>query len=135
MSRYEDIISKRFNQLVGVVNTVEDLNEIHNLIEDNKGKFLFEGLAYSHLISLLGDEKSDFKSIALAYFIVAEAMDNPERRYEYYTVAADYFDGLVGESRLFVSAVRKREYALFLINLNEAINKEQFRRANNELLF
>lgn len=125
MSRYEKVTEKRFTQMIQSADSVDDLIEIEEFINDNKDKVSLKGLAYNHLLCLLGSEKSTKSQIAFAYFIVGQTYDNPEFRYLYFTTAADYFHDI--GSDLYVLSLRKKEYALFQIDISDAFKE------NNEI--
>lgn len=125
MTKHEKVIVKRFEQMIQSAVCADDLIEIEEFINDNKDKVSLKGLAYNHLLCLLGSEKSTKSQIAFAYFIVGQTYDNPEFRYLYFTTAADYFHDL--GSDLYVLSLRKKEYALFQIDISDAFNE------NNEI--
>lgn len=123
MNKYEATIAKRFEQMIQSANNVDDLIEIEEFIKSNKGKTSLKGIAYSHLLCLLGSERSTKSQIAYAYFIVGQTYDNPDFRYLYFTMAGDYFHDL-GMSELFISSLRKKQYAIFQIELLDAFEEE-----------
>lgn len=125
MNRYEKVTEKRFTQMIQSADSVDDLIEIEEFINNNKVKVSLKGLAYNHLLCLLGSEESTKSQIAFAYFIVGQTYDNPEFRYLYFTTATDYFHDI--GSDLYVLSLRKKEYALFLIDIFDAFNE------NNEI--
>lgn len=123
MNKYEATIAKRFEQMIQSAECVDDLIEIEEFIKDNKDKTSLKGLAYNHLLCLLGSERSTKSQIAFAYFIVGQTYDNPDFRYLYFTMAGDYFHDL-GMSDLFISSLRKKQYALFQIEILEALEEQ-----------
>lgn len=123
MTKHEKVIVKRFEQMIQSANSINDLIEIEELINDNKDKVSLKGLAYNHLLCLLGAEKSTKSQIAFAYFIVGQTYDNPDFRYLYFTTAADYFHDI--ESDLYVLSLRKKEYALFQIDIADAFREKE----------
>ena len=123
MTKHEKVIVKRFEQMIQSANSINDLIEIEELINGNKDKVSLKGLAYNHLLCLLGAEKSTKSQIAFAYFIVGQTYDNPDFRYLYFTTAADYFHDI--ESDLYVLSLRKKEYALFQIDIADAFREKE----------
>lgn len=123
MNKYEATIAKRFEQMIQSADSVDNLIEIEEFIKDNKDKTSLKGLAYNHLLCLLGSERSTKSQIAFAYFIVGQTYDNPDFRYLYFTMAGDYFHDL-GMSDLFISSLRKKQYALFQIEILEALEEQ-----------
>lgn len=123
MTKYEKVTMKRFEQMLQAASSIDDLIEIEKFINDNKDKVSLKGLAYNHLLCLLGSENSTESQIAFAYFIVGQTYDNPESRYLYFTTAADYFHDI--GSDLYVFSLRKKEYALFQIDIADAFRADK----------
>lgn len=133
MTKYEKTIVKRFEQMIQSANSVDDLIEIENFINDNKNKVSLKGLAYNYLLCLLGSEESTQSQIAFAYFIVGQTYDDPNFRYLYFTTAADYFNDI--GSDLYVLSLRKKEYALFQIDIADAFRESKEDEWDIRLLF
>ena len=123
MSRHEKVTEKRFTQMIQSANSANDLIEIEEFIKDNKNTVSLKGIAYNHLLCLLGSEESTKSQIAFAYFIVGQTYDDPEFRYLYFTTVADYFHDI--ESDLYVLSLRRKEYALFQIDIADAFKEKE----------